>query len=144
MEGIKKFIREGLNQNAKEVEEFILKNETLKKFLEENKDIRFKFHETYELETNKLIVEYLFINDKKDDVQVMFNAKELVFNVYYEEISKNIVEYVIAYLKNGKAGISQYDDAGEYKVTLKEYLRDFVCDDKYPNIILANEDECFE
>lgn len=106
MEAINKIIKNGLNQNAKELKSEILQLNFYKEILNNNKNFDFDIKIGYSKGDNLLEL-YYTIKNGEHEITIQFLMNELTFNFKCYEITSNLLRYAINYFNNNDFKINR-------------------------------------
>ena len=124
MEAINKIIRNGLEQNAKELKSGITELNFYKEILENDKNFDFDINIGYS-KGDDLLELYYTIKNGEHEITIQFLMNELTFNFKCYEITPNLLRYAENYFNNKEFKINIGDFDGDYYVGIAEYIRSF-------------------
>lgn len=138
MEAINKIIKNGLNQNAKELKSEILQLNFYKEILNNNKNFDFDIKIGYSKGDNLLEL-YYTIKNGEHEITIQFLMNELTFNFKCYEITSNLLRYAINYFNNNdfKINIGGFD--GDNYVGIAEYIKSFYEEGDKINLFIYDE-----
>ena len=138
MELVKTIIRNGLNQNAKELKAGIVELNPYKKLVEKNKGFDFNVKIGYSRGDDLLELCYeISMIGKRITIQFLIN--ELRFDFYNYDITKNLLRYADSYFNNKEFKINVGDFDGDYLVGIEDYIKSCCLENDKVNLFIYDE-----
>ena len=138
MEAISKIIKNGLEQNAKELKSEILTLNFYKEILAKNPNFDFDIKIGYSAGDNLLEL-YYTIKDEEHEITIQFLMNELTFNFKCYEITSNLLKYAENYFNNKEFKINIGDFDGDDYVGIVEYIKSFYEKGDKINLLIYDE-----